>query len=1096
MNLSKNLILSAVNMKQRFRIIISTIAFLCMVLYSGTMQAQKSDQQITVKATVLDEKSEPIIGATIVIEGTSTGTVTDLDGVFQLKVSPSSTITISYIGYLAQKFKAGALPNKIILKEETETLDEVVVVGYGSVKRANLTGAVSSMSMKEVADFPAPNLASVLSGTMPGVHVNEATGNPLGVSSINIRINGSFSSTAEPLYVIDGFIRDVYSFNQLDPSEIESISVLKDASASVYGVRGANGVVLVSTKKGKSGKPKVSYSGSFGTNQGIKMPDMMTAHQQGIALNDLWQQEITYKGADPANYSMFSEAELNKLKTLDYNWLEQGWHNSMNTRHTLNVSGGSETVRYFVGGSYMFANGNFSNLSINRYGIRFGVEADITKNLKGNFSMDYSQKDSEMPLNSIDTEYDRMYGTFSELARTPRYIPAYIDGLPVNTSGGVHALEMFNSGSYRRNNSSDVSTGMSLEYTFERIKGLKASMSGNYSRTSDYGKQLSKPYYLYGFYKDTEFTHLYTENQLPITDANYSRKILNGDKIYESAGFSYAYQLNPQLSYSTKFRKSSLDAMLMYEQSESGGNGLSESRQTVIIPNYEIMAGYAQTSQTTASNINTLSRRQSVIGRFNYNYADKYFIESAARYEASTRFAPGYRWGLFPSVSLGWRVSEEGFFKDNVSFMNNLKLRASVGGMGNDKVSANQWRSSYLVNGTTLIGGGVLTTNLKPQNGGLVYYTSSWEKSNNFNAGIDMQFFNALSFNIDGFYKHTYDILNAPQSEFPQSAGITGTIPTLNYGIQDAWGTEIEIAYNKKINNDLSITVKGNFAYAMNKVIRKYQNPGVIGTWADENGRVSGGEVGYISNGIARTQDDINNYIATLQQNYIAYHGEAGDVKAFDVTADNMKPGMLMYEDVGSAAYKDADGNWHDGAPDGIIDNNDMRIISKYSFNPYNYGFSLGTTWKNFKLDVLFNGSFGSDVVFEKGFWTDASGGGRSGAFLSEYSNQLKEWSGNYWTENNINAKYPRLDSYSLRGYRSTFWMRDGHELRLKTINLSYSMPSKLAKSMNMEQMRVFATGTNIITLINPYPYKDASVGFWSDYPMIRTINLGINLMF
>lgn len=899
--------------------------------------------------------------------------------------------------------------------------------------------------------------------------------------------------------MIDGFIRDVYAFNRLDPSEIESVSVLKDAAATVYGVRGANGVVIVSTKKGISGKPKITYSGSYGTNQGIKMPEMMSAYEQGIALNDLWRQEIAYKGADPTGYSMFSDGELNTMKTLDYNWLEQGWRNSDNTRHTLNVSGGSETVRYFIGSSYMFANGNFADLSTNRYSVRFGVNVDITKNLKGNFSMDYSQKDTKMPLNTIDTEYDRMYGTFSELVRTPRYIPAYINGYPVNydtRSTGVHPLEMFNSGSYRKSNTNDVVSSISLEYAIPQLKGLKVSISGNYSKSSSSGKQLSVPYYLYGFVKSTENPHLLTGQQLPINDANYRKAISNGDKIYESASFNYAYQIDPQISYANKFGKHDVSAFVIYEQSEGGGNGLSESRQTMIIPSYEVMNGYSTASQTTESNINTLSRRQSYIGRFNYMYADKYMLESAARYEASTNFAPGYRWGLFPSISLGWRISEESFFKNNVKFMNNLKLRTSAGLLGNDRTASNQWRSSYLTSNSALIGGGVASISLRPQNGGLVYYNSSWEKTNTYNLGIDMGFFNEFTVAIDGFYKHTYDILDTPQSTFPQSGGVTGTIPRLNYGVQDAWGGEIEMEYNKRINKDLSFQVRGNFAYAMNKVIKKYQNPGVIGTWKDENDKVAGGEVGYISNGIARTQTDIDNYIAYLKTNYEAYHGASGTVSAHGVSETDMAPGMLMYKDVGSSPYQDADGNWHDGAPDGIIDDNDTRIISKYSFNPYNYGFSFGVKWKGISIDALFSGAFGSNVVFEKGFWTTASGGGRTGAFLSQYSNQLREWYGNYWTENNVNAKYPRLDDWSLRGYRSTFWMRNGHELRFKTVNVSYNIPSKFIKPIGIEQCRVYFQGSNLWTIINPYPYKDASVGFWSDYPMIRTLNLGLNLSF
>jgi len=1057
----------------------------------------QTTQHITVKGQILDETKTPIIGASIVAEDTKTGTITDLEGYFSIRAIPNSTLSISYIGYTTQRVKASLKPIVITMTEDVAKLDEVVVVGYGQVKRANLTGAVTSVSMKELADYPAINLASVLNGVMPGVHVSEATGNPVGSASISVRINASWTG-GDPLYVIDGFIRDVDAFNRLDPSEVESISVLKDASASVYGVRGRDGVILIKTKMGKLGKPKVSYAMSLGTVQGVEMPDMMSAYEQGVALNDYWSQQVTYCAADPTTKSYFSDAELEKMKTLNYNWLDMGWHNSYNTRQTLNVSGGTEDVKYFVGGSYLFSNGNFSNLSANRYGLRFGLDANITKQLKGTFSMDFTQKNTDQPLNSLDTESDRMYGTFSELVRTPRYTPAYINGVAVNTGGGINALEMLNSGSYRKSNTTDISSGVSLEYSVPNVTGLKITLTGNYRRTSAYGKQLSSPYYVYGFSKDDTFTHLYSSNQLALSDANYRKLISNGDKIYESASFSYSYQINPQISYAKKFGKHDLNTQLIYEQSESGGNGMSEGRQTVIIPNYEVMDGYSTTSQTTSSNISSLTRRQSVISRLNYNYDEKYFLEAATRLDASTLFADGYRWGAFPTVSAAWRISTEPFFEKLLPVIDEMKLRISVGRMGGDQATANQYRFAYQTNGTTLLGGGVATTNLKPQNSGLVYYNASWEKTDQYNVGLDMSIFHNLSVNIDAFYKRTFDILDQPKSTFAQSTGIGSSVtPSLNYGIQDARGGEIEIKYNKAINKDFSLQLKANIAYAVNFTIKKYQNTGVIGTWADENGKVSGGEVGYTCLGIARNQDDIDNYVAYLKENYAAAHdGATGDISVMGLSESDLKPGMLMYKDVGSAAYQDSDGNWHDGLPDGTITSDDQRTISKYSFAPFNYGYTIGFTWKSFKVDAMFTGSFGNDVFFEKGFWTTASGGGRTGAFLSETSNQLSEWYGNYWTEDNINAIYPRLDENSLRGYRSTFWMREGHQLQLKTINVSYVLSPKLSKKVGVDQCRVYCQASNIWTIINPYPYKDASVGFWSDYPMVRTINFGLNLSF
>lgn len=1070
--------------------------------------SQSTAQQITVNGTVVDEKGEPIIGASVLLQGTSQGTITNLDGQFSLKATVNGTLVISYIGFTQQKVKITGSNLKVVLAEESVKLQEFVSVGYGSVKRANLTGAVSNISMKEVEDIPAPNLASVLMGTMPGVNVGEVTGNPIAQNTISIRINGSWNAE-EPLFVIDGFIRDLSAFNMLDPSEIENISVLKDAAASVYGVRGAGGVVLVSTKKGKAGKTKVSYSGSYGYNQGVSMPNMMSSYEQGVALNDLWQQNIDYRGSDPATTQFFTQQELESMKGLDYNWLTDAWKNSGNMRHTLNVSGGTDAVKYFVGGSYMYADGNFSNLFVNRYGIRVGVQANLTKKLKADFSMDYNQKNTQMPLNQKDAEPDRMYGTFSDLARAPRFIPAYINGIPVGNSipsNGTHPLEVMNSGSYRRSLSNDFSAGMSLQYEIEEIKGLNVKISANISNGTGFGKQLSRPYYVYGFIPQgaDQNSYLLSDVQYPITDARYSHKITNSDKIYQSSSNSYSYQINPSVNYSNKFGLHDVSAMIMFEQSESGGNGISLSRQGVIIENYEVMKGYSQDGMTAESSINTVSRRQSYISRLNYNYADKYFFEGAARYEASTNFAPGYRWGLFPSVATGWRISEEPFFKESVDFMDNLKLRVSYGRLGNDKVSMNQWRSSYNVGSGAYLGGSSLLTYLSPDMEGLIYYTSTWEKSDSYNAGLDMRFFGELSANVDVFFRHTFDILDDFKSEFPQSAGVNDQTPKLNTGIQDAWGGEFELAWNKQINKDWSITVKGNMAYATNKVIQKSQNPGVIGTWKDELGRIRGGEVGYSCMGIARSQSDVDNYISYLQS-HAADPGAPVTVLGLrssyvdpsdGQTKTDMYPGMLMYADVGSAVYQDENGKWHDGAPDGNITDDDQRIISKYDSPPFHYGFSLGFKFKSIKVDALFNGNFGNDVLFEKGFWTTASGGSRTGDFLSLQSNQLREWYGNYWTPTRTDAIYPRLDQGGLRQYRSTFWMRNGHDLRLRTINVSYSLPNSMSKKVGIEQCRIFFSGTNLITLINPYPYKDASVGFWSDYPMIRSFNMGLNLNF
>lgn len=1103
------------------RKLLYTTALLSSMLLAGVVPAYSSGEvdavaelqevkSISLKSKIVDTKGEPVVGATVVIDGTTTGTVTDFDGNFAIEAPAKSSMTISFIGFESLKLSATEIQSKstITLGESTKSLDEVLVVGYGQVKRANLAGSVTNLEMKELEDIPAPNLSSALMGTMPGVYVSEATGNPIADATIKVRINGSWNG-GDPLYVIDGFVRDASTFNMLDPTEIDNISVLKDASAAIYGVRGSDGVILVTTKRGKAGKTKISYSGSYGVGVGVNMPDVMSAYEQATALNDLYRENLI-NGSSSVAY--FSDEELDKFKSTDYNWLDMGWKNAQNTRHTLNVSGGSENVKYFISGSYMYADGNFANLNKTRFSFRSGVDVKFTEQFSGNFTMSYSQKSTSSPLNSKDAEPDRMYGTFSDLARMPRWIPAYIDGMAVGNgmaSTDTHPLEIFNSGSYRNSYNNSTTLSGKLNYDVKKIKGLKASFAIDYSRSNGNGKQLSKPYTVYVFDMQNKldlydidgnktedqptdghlFSNTVSENGVKVLD--------NTNQLQESASFSYNYQITPAINYANKFGLHDISAALIYEQSESGGNGLSWVKEGMVINGIEVADGYSSI-KSVSSDIDVLGRRMGFIGRLNYTYADKYMLEATARYEASTNFAKGYRWGMFPSVALSWRLSEEDFFKDNVSFMDVLKVRASYGLLGNDKVnSIDQYRETYGSTTDKYLFGTSSSTVIAPIGEGLVVLNSTWEKTSSYNWGIDTRFFECFTFNIDGFFKHSYDILDEKKSEFPQNSGISSSTPKLNYGIQNAWGAEIEIGFQKRLNKNWELNAKGGFGWADSKVIRKSQNQGILGTWQDEEGRRRGGEVGYLTwkgvndDGLARTWDDVNAYV-----NYLQSHvAEGGAINVLGKGVEDLRPGMLMYEDRGTTLLNQT--------PDGVINSDgDNCIISEYDNAPYHYSFTLGFKYRNFKFDALFDGEFGYNVLFEKGFWTTASGGYRSGNFLSDQSNQLREWYGNYaiadvGTKELINAgscKYPRLDGESFHGERSDFWMRNGHALRLRQINLSYTLPVNYAKAIGLESLRVFANASNLLTIINPYPYKDAYVGFWSDYPQVRSFNFGLNV--
>lgn len=1068
-------------------------------IYSSQIVNQ---QKVSVKGTIVDEAGEPIIGASIVVKGTSNGTITDVNGHFTLSVPENASMVISFIGYADQTVKAKqGTPLRVILKEDTAILDEVVVVGYGSVKRANLTGAVSNVDMKRLEDIPSTNLTAVLMGTMPGVTVSEASGSPLANATIKIRTNGTWN-TEEPLYVIDGFIRDADAFNALDPSEVSSISVLKDAAAAVYGVRGAGGVLVVATKRGKEGKTHLNYSGSVGVSQGIHLPEMMNAYEQGTALNDMWNEQRRNGGT--VNEQNFTTEELEEMKGLDYNWLDEAWKAALNTRHTLNVSGGSEKVRYFVGGSYVYSNGNFPDLNTNRFNVRTGLDVNFTKELKANFSVNYSNRQSELPLNKKDgSQPELMYGTFNGLNRMPRWIPAYIDGMPVGngmTGNDTHPLEIFKSGSYKQSKSDDITLSTRFDYDIKWVKGLSANLSLNYSRSSSQGKQLAKPYTVYNFAKRTTDTG--ENGQLLSTTVSGTTLLQNGNKYEDGANFGYSYQLNPQLNYYRTVGKHDLSMMYVFEVAESGGNNLSISASDLLIDNYENILGFDSNKLSGTSAIKTKSRRLSHIGRLNYSYDNRYFFEGTLRYEASTNFAPEYRWGLFYSLSGSWRISEEKWFKEHVRHIDNLKIRASYGRLGNDRASLDQWQQSYKNDGVVYLfggGGGSEVIGLRPAKCGLSAYDASWEKSDSYNVGLDMSLSNGLYFDADGFYKHTFDILNTRQSEFPEATGITGDTPQVNYGLMNAWGVELGMGYQKQFKGDWGINVRGNFSYAVNKVIRKSQSAGVVGTWQDEEGRMAGGKTGFSvwkgvdgqGDGMARNWDDIHHYIAYLKS-HLAHPEDA--ISVFGKKEADLRPGMLLFEDRGTTLAN--------STPDGIIDDKgDMGIISKYEAPPFNYGLNVGFNWKSLNVSMLFSGSFGNDVLFDKNFY-GAGSAGRSSDYLSLTSNQLKEWSGNYARAAedgslvDANAKYPRLDDYSFRDKASDFWLRDGHCLRLRTLNVSYTLPKEWTLKAKVSTCRLFFTANNLWTIINPFPYKDAYVGFWSDYPQLRTFNFGINLGF
>lgn len=1033
------------------------LLFILFISISGQLFAQK---QIT--GSVVDEAGEPMPGVTVTLKGTTQGTITNLEGKYTIPDIPSDGVLVyQFLGTIPQEISVGdKVLIDVTMKAEVTELDEVVVVGYGGVKRANLTGAVVDINASEIEDIPVANLSTALEGRLPGVKVGLATGKPGANTSFQIRTTTSFGRVQEkPLFVIDGVIFDDENggqerFDQLDPSEVASISVLKDASAAVYGTRAAGGVVLVTTKRGSEGKPKITYKASYGVASPIRIPEMLSAYEHASMLNDIYDLQGT---AFPWDY--YAEDELEHFKTHEYNWLDGVLQDAFQYRHTLNISGGSEKVRYFTGGSYYKETGNLEQLNVNRYSLRTNIEADVTKNVTASLGVSLDQKYKSEPYYDGEKSGHVLRDTYRQLLTAPKWVPPVIDGYPVdNDLVNWNPYGMLESGSYKNSRSNNSTMSGSLEYKAPFLKGLKFKVQYSYLQSSSHSKRYAQNYKIYDFPVTGTWRHIVVDS-LPPTEGGVSEAD-NGNELQEGSSFSRSYQLNTSVAYARTFGKHDVNVILLYEQSENQSNRLNVRAEGAEILGQEYLWAYNQNNITTypgASESGTLS----YIGRLNYAYADKYLLEGLFRYEASERFHPDHRWGFFPALSAGWVISEENFFKDNVNFMNFLKFRASMGVSGNDGIRPWQYLYTYSANTQGAIFGDEVTNAIEARNNGVITPTITWQKSNNFNAGLDMRFLQSrINFAMDAYYRLTYDILTDRGSSIPITAGITN-MPDENWGMMFAKGLEFELGYNEKLENGFGYFVKGIFSYDKHRIVRKFQNPAAEGRWNDQRLNDPSNQPGLVCLGIIRTQEELD---AILEAN----------------------PGLMIDgrpPEVGTLMYLDHRGDAFNEGPDGVVNGNDRTIIAEYTDPPFNYGFSLGASWKGFSMDMTFKGAFGHKVLVEK-----------DEQVLPDAKTNVYSWWKDYWTPENPNAAYPRPYNYGFNQQHSTFWKRDGHTLRLSNLKMAYTLPGEISEQWKIPKLSVFFTTNNLWTVISPFDFKDPSVSRGYDYPMMRTYNFGVSI--
>lgn len=1022
----------------------------------SAMQAGKqAGNTRKVTGVVRDQNGDPIIGAAVTVQGDKTrGAITDLDGNFTIDVPGNSNLEISYIGYQSQTVSVKGKSNlNISLAEDSKTLDDVVVIGYTTQKKGLLTGAVSTMKVSEdLKNLPTTNAGDLLTGKLAGVFVGTASGIPGNQPGISIRTGSSWNAQ-NVTYVIDGVVRGGGDFNTLSPNEIEDITVLKDAaSAAIYGSRSAGGVIIVTTKKGKAGKPNFNYSYGYSVDTRTKNSELTSGVQAAELYNRI------NPNSDPAGWA-WSQEEIDYIVTINGGWgydqLDLVWRNPTTQTHNLSVDGGNDRVRYFGAASYVKQEGFMKNLGHDKYNIRMNVTADITNNLQvfTGFAL-YNTFTSHATFEGEEANY-------SKLRVWQPDQPVYTDSGRYIDYGWIANMGACIDGASGYNKSEWLKPQLTISATYKApfLKGLSAKVTYARSWSHSISKQYYTNYELCYMKKTGAHNHIISTADEDIQSTRQSVWV-GKEYIQRSAGWSGDKQFNVQLNFDRTFNDvHKVSAALVTEWYEGNGAGVYGGRETFPVYRTDQFWAASSSRQDTWGGGDTdwISGRMSYIGQFNYTFADKYMVNFSFREDGSMNFAPGHRWGFFPAGSVGWVISEENFF--NKDFVEFLKVRASVGLTGNDSVGGWQWQERYNP-GSSAYFGSTPSKNVGITYGPVVNPNLTWEKALSWNFGVDVNFLKHWNVTFDYWIRKSYDILGSRNTTLPSTFSLS--MPAENYGEIHAAGYDFSIGYQGK-TKDFNYHANLTASYGWNETIK--QDYAENAQWIDiPVGKSRSYITGYKFDKIIRTQEELDKFIADHPQGY-RHNGLSPEL------------GMMVYEDLSGP----------NGEPDGVIDSWD-RVILEDNNNPFVLGLNLGGSWKGFSIDAMFSGRLG----YKK--WNSDLAGG------VEWNRMWKEWYDNSWTPENPNAMLPkRICANNAKTYQSgsDFWLKDASHMRLKYLTLSYNLPKGTALDKVFQNVRLFVTGTNLFVLSSfNKNYYDPEIGNGNSYPVMRSFNFGIDVKF
>ncbi len=1068
-------------MQTEFRTILwrRGLSMMLFVLFSVTVAMA----QVLVRGTVVDQTGESVIGASIQVKGTTQGTITDVDGKFSLGVpDKKSVIVVSFIGYATKELQVDtSKPMSIVLQEDTKVLDEVVVVGYQEVKKKDLTGSVAKADMKELLNTPVGSFDQTLGGRIAGVNVSSSEGTPGGTMNIVIRGNNSLTQDNSPLYVIDGFpVEDAAIASTINPSDIESLDILKDASATaIYGARGANGVVIITTKKGKIGKAQITYDGSVTMQNVTRKIPMMDAYEFVKLQTEMYPQAAANSSGGYLMEYNGKQWTLEDYRNIfQYDWQDEIMRTAWQQNHNVRINGGTEGVRYNASLSYYDQDGILLNSGYERFQGRLNTavrrdKLDISLTANYSRSVQTGSTPSETSYSGMNNLFFSVWGyrpiTYPNKSMESLLNDVMDDAIDSTNDYRFNPIRSLKE-EYRKYYINNLQLNGYVAYDI--LKGLKLKISGGYT---------------YDARKNDQFNNSNTRYGGPTSTDKVNAQIIRNERLTWLNENTLTYQTNIK-------NKHFFNALagVTFQNSDYEYYMLKSTH----IPNESLgMAGLADGTLAASSSLKSSWSMMSYLARLNYNYKSKYYATASFRADGSSKFSKKNRYGYFPSGSLAWNFMEEDFMQPLSKVLNSGKLRVSWGLTGNNRIGEYDYYAllevlksrtgDYISNGSVPSGAYPFdndNTNVGVVPTSLANSDLKWETTEQWNVGLDLSFFKErLNITADIYRKTTRDLLL--DASIPLSSGFYSA--TKNIGKVRNDGLELSLSTVNVQTKDFTWTTDFNISFNRNKVLELAENQLSLLTAAtfDQNynsqpsyiamvGMPMGMMYGYLYEGTYKYDDFIqsgNSY--TLKPGVPYFSTEA-----------NTQPGMPKYKDLNG---------------DGIIDSNDRTIIGR-GLPIHTGGFTNSFTYKGFDLSVFFQWSYGNDILNANRLFFESSNN------MQRELNQYASYA-DRWTPENPDSDIPAATQSSSNRVFSSRVIEDGSFLRLKTVTLGYTFPKTMIAKAHLSNVRLYLAAQNLWTWTN-YSGYDPEVSVrnsaltpgldFSSYPRAYTISFGVNLGF